>query len=78
MKKVEERLKFVVDPALIMQGSEDPVVNPVSGLEIFDRLGTEQKQLIRIFARHHGIIRGKESGEVNAKVLEFLRKVFSK
>jgi carboxylesterase len=77
MKVVEDRLKYVTDPALIMQGSDDPVVNPVSGLEIFERLGTERKQLVRIFAKHHGIIRGKESEEVNAKTLEFLRKVFS-
>ncbi len=52
------------------------MVNPVSGLEIFDRLGTERKQLIRIFARRHGIVRGRESEEVKARVLEFLEKVF--
>jgi esterase/lipase len=76
MKVVEDHLPLVKDPALIMQGSDDPVVNPVSGLEIFDRLGTEQKQLIRIFAKHHGIIRGREFEEVKAKTLEFLKKVF--
>ncbi|MBP7734534.1 MAG: alpha/beta hydrolase [Spirochaetes bacterium] len=77
MKVVEERLPLVRDPALIIQGSDDPVVNPVSGLEIFDRLGTERKQLIRIFAKRHGIVRGRESEEVKARVLEFLGKVFS-
>ncbi len=76
MKVVEENLPRVKDPALIVQGSDDPVVNPVSGLEIFDRLGTERKQLIRIFAKRHGIVRGRESEEVKAKVLEFLKKVF--
>ena len=76
MKVVEDRLHPCPDPALIMQGSDDPVVNPVSGLEIFDRLGTERKQLFRIFAKHHGIIRGRESEEVKARVLEFLKKVF--
>ncbi|HPV40189.1 MAG TPA: alpha/beta hydrolase [Spirochaetota bacterium] len=78
MKVVEGRLLLVKDPALIMQGSDDPVVNPVSGLEIFDRLGTEQKQLIRIYAKHHGIIRGREFEEVKARTLEFLKKVFSR
>lgn len=78
MKVVEERLPLVRDPALIMQGSDDPVVNPVSGLEIFDRLGTERKELIRIYARHHGIIRGREFEEVKARSLEFLKKVFSR
>jgi esterase/lipase/1-acyl-sn-glycerol-3-phosphate acyltransferase len=78
MKVVEDHLPLVKDPALIMQGSDDPVVNPVSGLEIFDRLGTERKQLIRIFAKHHGIIRGREFEEVKVKTLEFLKKVFSR
>jgi esterase/lipase/1-acyl-sn-glycerol-3-phosphate acyltransferase len=78
MKTVEDRLKLVSDPTLIMQGSDDPVVNPVSGLEIFGKVGTEQKQLVRIFAKHHGILRGKEAGDVKAKVLEFLDKAFSR
>ena len=77
MKQVGERLKYITDPVLIVQGSEDPVVNPVSGLEIFEKLGTEDKQLVRIFARHHGILRGREAPEVEARVLDFLKRVFS-
>ncbi|OHD62735.1 MAG: hypothetical protein A2176_12955 [Spirochaetes bacterium RBG_13_51_14] len=75
MKEVEDRLKYVADPTIIIQGSDDPIVNPVSGLEIFERLGTERKQLFRIFARHHGIIRGEGSDEVKSRVLEFLRRI---
>ncbi|HPN10673.1 MAG TPA: alpha/beta hydrolase [Spirochaetota bacterium] len=78
MKVVEDRLNLVSDPALIVQGSDDPVVNPVSGLEIFSRLGTERKQLFRIYAKHHGILRGKEAADVQARVLEFLERVFSR
>lgn len=77
MKQVGERLKYIMDPVLIVQGSEDPVVNPVSGLEIFEKIGTEDKQLVRIFARHHGILRGREAPEVEARVLDFLKRVFS-
>ncbi|MBN1496017.1 MAG: alpha/beta hydrolase [Spirochaetes bacterium] len=78
MKVVEERLRDVTDPALIIQGSNDPVVDPVSGLEIFERLGTEQKQLYRIFAKHHGIIRGVGSEEVKSRVLDFVKLIFSR
>lgn len=78
MKVVEERLGQVAEPTLIIQGSDDPIVNPASGLEIFDKLGTEDKQLLRIYAKHHGILRGREAEQVNAKVLEFLKDVFSK
>jgi esterase/lipase/1-acyl-sn-glycerol-3-phosphate acyltransferase len=76
MNLVEERLKYIKDPTLVIQGSEDPVVNPVSGREILEKLGTPKKELIRIDAKHHGILRGKEAQQVNAKVLEFLRNIF--
>ena len=76
MNLVEDRLKYIKDPTLVIQGSEDPVVNPVSGREILKKLGTPKKELIRIDAKHHGILRGKEADQVNAKVLEFLRSVF--
>ena len=77
MKQVEDQLKNVKGPALIIQGSDDPVVNPVSGLEIFEKLGTKDKQLLRIYAKHHGILRGEGADKLNSMVLMFLEKVSS-
>lgn len=76
MKYVKSRLPEVQAPVLVIQGSDDPVVNPVSGTELFSRLGSANKQLIRISADHHGILRGKASDEVKEKVLIFLKSVF--
>ena len=78
MKLVDERLKYVKEPTLIIQGSDDPIVDPVSGFEIFEKLGTEEKQLFRIYAKHHGILRGKEADQVNVKTLDFLKSVLKK
>ena len=78
MKIVDNRLGNVADPTLIIQGSDDPVVNPASAREIFEKLGTKEKQLLRIYADHHGILRGKEAEQVEEMVLTFLRKVSSK
>jgi len=75
MKFVENRLGGVTDPTLIIHASGDPVVDPASGEEIFKKLGTKEKQLIRVYANHHGILRGKEADEVNAVVLTFLKKL---
>jgi len=74
MRIVENRLGEVTDPALIIQASGDPVVDSTSGQEIFEKLGTKEKQLLRVYANHHGILRGREADEVNAKVLAFLKK----
>ena len=78
MKTVKSRLADVKEPVLVIQGSDDPVVNPVSGLEIFSNLGSENKQLVQVNADHHGILRGKESDQVKTKVLDFVREIFSK
>ena len=78
MKIVKSRLADVKEPVLVIQGSDDPVVNPVSGLEIFSNLGSENKQLVQVNADHHGILRGKESDQVKTKVLDFVREIFSK
>ena len=77
MRLVEKRLENVVDPTLIIQASDDPVVDPVSGQEIFDKLVTKEKQLLMVDANHHGILRGKEADEVNAMVLKFLNELNS-
>ena len=76
MTHVKSRLPDVKCPVLVIQGSADPVVNPVSGADIFSRLGTANKQLVQISADHHGILRGKASDEVKEKVLLFLKSVF--
>jgi len=77
MRVVESHLPNVTDPTLIIQASNDPVVDPVSGQEIFDKLGAKEKHLARIVANHHGILRGREANEVNAMVLKFLNKLAS-
>jgi esterase/lipase/1-acyl-sn-glycerol-3-phosphate acyltransferase len=78
MTLVENQLKNVMAPTLIIQGSDDPVVNSVSGLEIFEKLGTKDKQLLRIYANHHGILRGREADDVNSMILTFLHEKDSK
>jgi len=73
MKMVNNHLKNVTDPALIIQASDDPVVDPVSSREIFNKIGSSNKQFFMVNANHHGILRGREAEEVCTKVLEFLR-----
>lgn len=72
MRLVENRLKDVADPALIIQASHDPVVDPISGQAIYNKLGTKEKRLCMVDASHHGILRGQVANEVSTKVLEFL------
>lgn len=77
MKRVENRLKDVTEPALVIQASDDPVVDPVSGQKIFDNLGAKEKQLFMVTANCHGILRGATADDVYAKVLSFLNESIS-
>ncbi|TAL32441.1 MAG: alpha/beta fold hydrolase [Spirochaetes bacterium] len=72
MRVVDQNLPELCVPALIIQGSNDPVVNPVSGPEIFDRIGCRNKELCRLFADRHGIVNGEGSHRVFMRVLRFL------
>ena len=75
MKHLKTRLGRVVDPVLVIQGSDDPVVHPASGEALYSWVGSAGKELVQISADRHGILRGEASDEVNRKVLAFLKKV---
>jgi len=76
MDEVETLLPKVQIPTLVIQGSDDPVVNPKGAQEIYEKIGSEIKEIYEINANHHGILRGKEFEAVATKVLEFLEKIF--
>lgn len=76
MDIVEKRLQNISDPALVIQGADDPVVNPASGMEIYRKIGAGKKKIIKIKASHHGILRGEGADDVKKEVLAFLAGVF--
>lgn len=72
MHIVEGKLKDIQIPALVIQGNNDPVVNPKSGEEVFNRIGNEDKELCLIEADEHVIVRGRYASKVFAEVKRFL------
>jgi len=72
MNIMEDLLKDITAPTIILQGSHDPVVHPDSGPAIFDKVGTPLKEYT-LFARdRHGIINGPGAEEVFERVYQFL------
>jgi esterase/lipase len=72
MNYTEKLLESVQIPALVIQGSEDPVVNPISGEEIYNQIGSLVKELRLIPAENHVIVRGTHRGAVFSEVKSFL------
>jgi esterase/lipase len=73
MKIVESNLKDIKIPALVIQGNNDPVVNPESGKEVFEKIGSENKEFITIKSDNHIIIMGEDTKKVFPQIGKFLR-----
>ena len=65
-------------PVLVIQGSNDPVVDPQSAQEILEKLETKDREFCGIDAERHGIIRGEGSEKIFEKVELFLNRNFKK
>lgn len=72
MNVAAETLPQVQQPTLVIQASKDTTVNPASGAQIFEGLGTTDKQLTLFERARHGIINGEGSPEVFTQVEQFL------
>lgn len=72
MNATDESLGNVQTPTLVIQASKDNTVDPMSGSEIFEKLGVRNKQLVLFERDRHGIINGEGSPEVFSEVEQFL------
>ncbi len=53
---MEARLPDVKCPVTVIQGTEDPLVEPISAEIIHKKLGTDRKNLVMVPATRHGIL----------------------
>ncbi|MBW1982077.1 MAG: alpha/beta fold hydrolase [Deltaproteobacteria bacterium] len=73
MDEVGKRAPEITLPALLIQASEDPVVHPEGTEELYQKLGSKDKELTIFPAARHSIIRGADCERVFARILEFSR-----
>ncbi len=72
IEAMEGALPDVRIPALLVQSSKDPIVNPSSASMIFERLGSPAKELTFFERNRHGIINGPGAEEVFERIHHFL------
>jgi esterase/lipase len=68
----ENNLEKININALIIQSNKDPVVNPISGKMIYDKIKSKQKFLSELNLSNHVIINCKEQDEVFEVIRKFL------
>ncbi|MDH3575134.1 MAG: alpha/beta fold hydrolase [Desulfobacteraceae bacterium] len=72
MEKLEDKLKDIHAPALVVQSLGDPVVKPSGSRRTFDRIGSEDKAYILFNFDRHGILLGKDAGKVHKAIGDFI------
>ena len=64
-------------PVILIQGTDDPTVDPESAELIHKKLGTRQKEVVMVPATRHGILY-EDTGDTQEKILSFLAALASK
>ncbi|HSO66926.1 MAG TPA: alpha/beta fold hydrolase [Desulfatirhabdiaceae bacterium] len=74
IKSLEPRLKDIAIPTLIIQGSEDPVVDEKGSRQAFYTIGANQKIYIMVNSTRHSIVLGEAARPVHAMISHFIQR----
>ncbi len=69
--ELEKHLPDVQCPVTLIQGTDDPTVDPISAELIHKRLGTSKKDLVTVPATQHGILY-EDIGDTQEMIISFL------
>ncbi len=72
MTRADKTLEQITDPILVLQGDNDPVVNPKSAQLIYKRVNASMKKLVMVPRTNHIIITGEGKEEVFESVHRFI------
>ncbi len=74
VSELEDRLKDVHCPALILQADRDPVVEPESAVIVIESIGSEYKRLEMIDSDRHGTLYG-DIGDTRKLIIDYLDEI---
>ena len=60
-------------PALVIQASDNPVVDQKGSRQLFDQLGSKRKAYCLVDSTRHIIVNGEEAGKVHRMIENFIR-----
>jgi len=72
MTKSDAVLKHIKDPILVIQGDNDPIVNPKSAQFIYNGVKSKLKKLLLLPRDNHSIILGKGEEEIFESIYHFI------
>jgi esterase/lipase/1-acyl-sn-glycerol-3-phosphate acyltransferase len=75
MHKVDEILLTIETPVMVIQSNNDPVVNPISGEIIFNKISSKEKIFYQPEMNNHCIINGEKKEIIFSEINNFLNKL---
>ena len=75
MTKSDSVLTNIKDPILVIQGDNDPIVNPKSAQFIYKGVKSKVKRLVVLPRKNHSIILGKDEEEIFESIYHFLESI---
>lgn len=78
MTKVDKTLEKIANPILVLQGDNDPIVNPKSAQLIYNRVNASMKKLVLVPRDKHIIVTNEGKEEIFQSVYRFIGDVLKK
>lgn len=78
MNICKDNLYKIIQPTLIIQAKNDPVVNPVSGKIIYNLISSKNKKLTLLDFNNHVIVNCENKSLVFEEIMDFLKKIMLK
>ena len=72
MHKTRKNLHKINNPILIIQSKDDPVVNPSSAYEIYEKVQSEKKSIKFIDSNKHVILKGENTKDLYNSIFKFI------
>ncbi|PLY07573.1 MAG: glycerol acyltransferase [Arcobacter sp.] len=72
MTKTRKNIPKIQTPTFIIQAKNDPVVNPTSAYEIYEKIKSEKKEILMLDLDNHIIIKGENTKELFERIYLFL------
>jgi esterase/lipase/1-acyl-sn-glycerol-3-phosphate acyltransferase len=73
LDNLRQKLEQIPHPALIIQASDNPVVDQKGSRQFFDNLGSKRKQYSLVDSAQHIIVNGEGAGKVHRIIENFIR-----
>ena len=73
LDSLRPKLEEIRHPALVVQASDNPVVDQKGSRQFFDRLGSRKKHYCLVDSKRHIIVNGEGAGTVHRLIENFIR-----